>query len=271
MRKLRRFGVLAIAIAGGYLACLAVLGVVLQGVVSRRIADRLAAALDARVTVGSASVGLVTGEVELRNVHVEREQGGHLELDIELVHADVAVLGWAVIDREPEHVRVRKARMSLSAPGALSLPERPERPPMRVGGLHLEDVTLALMPTALLPGLGRIEVSVAEARTGPVELRSSIDWVFAVRELRATAELPGGIMDQASVHYGQGQLTIGGSIFGSTPMTVPFELPRPDPDALEQDKLRVLARAIIEQLAVKGSRIWLERKLMDKALDLLAP
>src|SRR5690606_19552738 len=104
MRKLGWLGVILAGIVAGYAVLLVVLGAVLDGVVAERVRARMAAALDAEVTIGGVEVSLLGGFVELRDVRVVRASGGHLELGIEEIGVRVAPLGWAVIRREPGEV-----------------------------------------------------------------------------------------------------------------------------------------------------------------------
>jgi hypothetical protein len=276
MGKLRRFMVLALAVWGTYLLLLIGLGVALRGRVAERVEQRMAAALDAEVEVGRVSLSLLTGSIELGDIRVERRQGGHVAIQIERIEVDVAPLGWVIFDREPEHVSVRGARMSVDAPGVLTLPEQPERPPLRIGGMYLEDIRLEMKISDWLPGLGRIEVAIDRGRAGPVALQGSLDWVFAVRELNASAELPGS--RQVTIDYGEGTLRLGGGPLGSLgslgslgarPVSVPFELPAPPPGAPEAEKIRILGHAIIKAVGYEVSRRWLEYRTREKLRELL--
>jgi hypothetical protein len=273
MGKLRRFMVLALAACATYALLLVGLGVALRGCVAERVEQRMAAALDAEVEVGHASLNLLTGSIELGDIRVERQQGGHVAIQIERIEVDAAPLGWVVFDRVPEHVNVRGARMSVDAPGVLSLPEQPERPPLRIGGMYLEDIRLEMKIIDWLPGLGRIEIAIDRGRAGPVVLQGSLDWIFAVRELNASAELPGP--RQVTIDYGEGTLRLGGGppgspgFLGARPVSVPFELPAPPPGAQEAEKLRILADAIIKAVGHEASRRWLEYKTREKLRELL--
>lgn len=267
MGKLRRLGMFALAVSGGYVLLLLVLGFALRGCVAEQVEQRMAAALDAEVEVGKSSPGLLLGSIELGDIRVQRENGGQVNIEIEHIEVDVAPLGGVVFDRVPELVVVRGVRMSVDAPGVLTLPERPERPPLRLGGMVLEDIDIEMSAIDSIPGLGRARLVIDQARTGPVELKSTLDWIFAVRQLNATARLPGSI--EVSVRYGEGTLELGGGLFGSTPVSVPFELPAPPPDALEAEKIRILVAAIIKAAGHEVARRWLEYKARDRIRSLL--
>lgn len=251
----------------GYLLLLVGLGALLEEVVIDKVEERMALSLDANVEVGGASVSLLRGRLELRDVLVdrmeriegaERRRGGHLELGITHVTVDLAPLGWMVIDPEPSLVQVRGVEVSLSARGALTLPQRPERPPLRLGGMQVQDVNIAAMPTALLPKLGRLELHVDEARTGPVEVRSALDWLFALHSLhaRATLSLIAGPDAPVEVHYQDQRLRVSAEILGAEPIDVPFVMPVPEPDDLELDKLRLLVRAVMQSVGKEaGARM----------------
>jgi hypothetical protein len=267
MGKLRRLVVFALAACGAYLLLLVGLGVAVRGCVAERVEQRMAEALDAEVKVGSTSLNLLSGSIELRDIRVERHSGGHVAIHIERIAVDVAPLGWVAFDRDPEHVDVRRVRMSVDVPGVLTLPEQPERTPVHTGGMYLEDVMLEMRVIDWLPGLGRVEMAIDRARTGPVALQGSLDWVFAVRELNASAELPGPV--DVTIGYAEGMLGLGGGLFGRRPVSVPFDLPVPPPDAPEAEKIRILVNAMIKAVGYEASKRWLEYKAREKLRELL--
>src|SRR5688500_7775929 len=157
-RRRRRITVVAVALIGAYLGFLALGGLVFGGCVEERARERLARALGAEVTIGSTSLSVWRGELELEEVVALRKDGGALELRIDSVEVDVAGWGAVIVDRDVDRVHVRGAHMMLSARGLADVVriER-TREPVLIGELVVEDATLAIMPTAFLPGLGRVE------------------------------------------------------------------------------------------------------------------
>lgn len=257
MRKLLIGGLTALV---SYVLLLVVLGFAVQGCVSDRMRARLAESLDADVTIESTSVSLLRGTVELRGIHIVRERGGHLELTIDRLEADMASWGWMAFDRDPRAVRVRGAALSISGAGALASREHEHRP-VRVGSIDIRDATITLMPTAHLPTLGRVELAIAHAHTGPVTLTTGVSWVFALEALAATARLPGDV--SVAVGYAGQQLSVGAGLFGSDPIAVEFPIPKPDPATLEVAQLAELAKALGKAVLKEGARDWLRRKLSD--------
>ena len=239
---LRRLLVVA---AGSYLLFLVLGGVLLRGCAERRAVDRLARALDAKVTIGDTSLSVWRGRVVLEDVVVTREHGGALDLRIDEIDADLAGWGWMAFDRSVDDARVRGARMSVSARGLAEAAAREREPSdLTVEHLVIEDAEMAVMPTALLPGLGRVEARVARAEASDVTVSSAVSWLGGITALDGGVKLPGGI--DVGAAYADGGMVVRGSLFGSTPLTIPLELPTLDPRAYEADQLRALAMAVLK-------------------------
>jgi hypothetical protein len=261
----RRLLVIAAGVIGGYLLVLLLLGWVLGGCVKDRVQERLAASLDAEVDIGDVSVGLIRGTIEIRDLHIHRERGGDLDIRIDAVDADVAALGWVLFDRDPDRVEVRGVTMVVSGRGALAMRD-PDLEPMHIGELVVEDARISLSPTLLLPTLGKVDIVVDRARTGGFTMHSGVSWVFALRELAARAELPGGL--SGTVSYANSRLAVGTGL-GPAALEVAFEMPRPDPEQLEIAQLGELARALGRALLEGAARDWLEDRAKEKVKDLL--
>ncbi len=258
VRPAARIGLGLAVAAGAYLVVLVVIGWIAGGVVAGQIRSRLAGSLDATVTVGDADVGLVGGAVVIRDLRLERDRIDTLVLDLERVDVDVAPLGWVLIDRDPRHVRVRGGRLTISGAGALALPPRPARPPVRVGGLTLENAVIDLMATGYWPGLARMIITIERATAGATTLRTGLSWLFTLEELVARLDLPAGVTVRLT--YRGGKLSAAGGFFGTTPVTIPFELPRLD-DRDEVDQLIALGKQLGKQLAIERARRWLGSQL----------
>ncbi|HTM19091.1 MAG TPA: hypothetical protein VL172_01235, partial [Kofleriaceae bacterium] len=115
-----------------------------------------------------------------------------------------------------------------------------------IGELVIEDARISLSPTLLLPTLGKVDLVIERARTTGFTQRSAVSWVFALRELAARAELPGGLA--GSVGYRDRHLSIGGAGPGAFTLEADFDLPRPDPTQLEIAQLGDLARSLARTL-----------------------
>ncbi|MBE7447690.1 MAG: hypothetical protein HS111_01995 [Kofleriaceae bacterium] len=75
--------------------------------------------------------------------------------------------------------------------GALALPPRPARPPVRVGGLTLENAVIDLMATGYWPGHRPQIITIERATAGACTLRTGLSWLFTLEELVARLDLTG--------------------------------------------------------------------------------
>lgn len=241
-RRRRTLGILVGSLAAGYLGLLALGGVILRGCVEERARQRIAEALDAEVTIGSSSFSVWRGRVELEDVVAVRQRGGTIELRVDAIEAELAGWGRVLVDRDVDRAVVRGARLSLSARG-LAAVARGERTPLEIGELVLEDARFAVMPTALLPGLGRVEATVARAVARPAQLTGGLSWLDGLAELDASLSAPAGLA--VSTRYRPGSLALSGSWFGSRPITIPFRIPDLDPEDDEIAQLRVLVAEVV--------------------------
>lgn len=241
-RRRRTLGILVGSLAAAWLGFLALGGFMLRGCVERGARERIAAALDADVTIGATSFSVWRGRVELEDVVAVRKHGGAVELRIDSVEADLAGWGWVLFDRDIDRAAVRGAHLSLSARGLAAVAQR-ERHPMAIGELVVEDSSVAVMPTAFMPGIGRVEARLARAVARPANLTGGLSWLDAVVELDATVSAPAGV--SVTTRYRPGSLALSGSWFGSAPITIPFEIPDLDPDDDELGQLEVLVSEVI--------------------------
>ena len=227
--------------------------------------DRLARALDAEVSIGHTSLSVWRGRVVLEDVVARRVEGGARELVARAIEVDVAGWGAVLVDRDIDRVAVRGARMELSARGLAELATRPrrQRKPISIGQMVIEDMTLAVQPTALLPGLGRVEAVVTAAEASNVELSSGLSWLRGTSRLEGRASVPGGIA--MGMAYRTDRLTLTGGPLGPLPITVPLHMPVLDESASELDYLRALATGVMR---AAGARL-LSNKAVDSALGTL--
>jgi len=263
---MKRYLLVAVGAVAGYLLLLVLVGFVLDGYVQRKVRDRLSDSLQADVEIGEASVSLLRGKVSLRGLKIERNRGGTILIEVDSVDANIARLGWSMFDNEPRSVAVRGMRITLSGRGAWALRDR-ESEPMRVRELLIEDATVSIMPTTLLPNLGRLDLRVERARTGPVVLGSGVSWIFELEELDASADLAGHV--NLGVGFADEELTLTGGLFGSRAITVGFTLPEPDPNALEGRQLLQLAKQLAKALVTDVAKGWFDRQIRDRFKDLV--
>jgi hypothetical protein len=93
---------------------------------------------------------------------------------------------------------------------------------------------------------------VAKARARNVELADAMSWLYKTHALDADLHLPGAL--DFGLQYGEKSLSVSGSIMGSTPITIPFIWPSPDPDKLELSQILSLAKDLIVRLAPEIAR-----------------
>jgi hypothetical protein len=241
-RRRRWLGMLVGSLAAAYLAFIALGGLLLRGCVEDRARERIASALDAEVTIGSSSFSVWRGRVELEDVVAVRKRGGAVELRIDSVAAELAGWGLLLFDRDVDRASVRGAHLSLSARGLAAM-AKGGREPLEVGELVVEDSSVAVMPTALVPGLGRVEARLTKATARPARLTGGLSWLDQLMELDATLSAPAGVA--VTLRYRPGALALSGSWFGSTPIEIPFAIPDLDPEADEIEHLRVLVAEVI--------------------------
>lgn len=254
VRRIHKIGLGVGGAVAGYLLALVVVGWLLGGVVARSVRERLADSLDAEAEVGGASVSVLRGAASVRGIEVRREHEGHLTLDVDELALDLAPLGAVLWDREPRQVWVEGGRLEVSGLGVLRLPPRPRHPPIRVGELVLDDCALSLVASGLWPGLARVDLTIERARSGATVLRTALSWLFTLEELVARVELPAGVTVRLT--YRGGLLSAAGGPFGSTPVQIPFVLPRAD-DTDEVEQLARLGKELGKQLALAQARRWL--------------
>ena len=245
-----------------WLAALLVLNVVLFGGTRRRIAERLGDSLQALATIDRGSLALIRGGIDLEDLMLRRDDlVGHLSITASRIHCELPPLGLALVDRDCRRLLVRQTRLEVSTAALFKL-HRPKRPPLRVRNIVIEDARLEFSPSAFLPSLGRIAIAIERAEAGPTVLKTPLSWIFALRELRATLELPGGVTLRLS--YEGGQLRVSGGLFGATPVALPVSLPIADvaDDAgAEIAKLIALGKDLAERLVVVKAEDWLRSKL----------
>jgi hypothetical protein len=267
MQRLRR---LLLGLFAVYIIVLVAGGWALRGVIESRVRDRLSRALDVdEVTIGSCSFSLWRGHLSLGDVKARRSEGAPIELRLGDVEVDIAGWGAVLFDRGVRRVTVHDLDLEVSARALAELVrrERPERRPIEIGELVVEQATLAVAPSALLPGVGRVEARITRATASDVTVGSAVSWLGGLAELDGEVAGPAGL--SLAVQYKPGTLSLRGRMVAETGLTVPFTMPDLDPAADEIEHLRALAVAgmraagglIASEAAKDGVRRLLERLL----------
>jgi hypothetical protein len=184
---------------------------------------------------------------------------GHIAITVPSLTCALPPLGLALIHSDCRDLALRDARFELSSAALFKLP-RPKRPPLHVDHIIIDDARLELLPSAIVPDLGRIAIAIAiaHADAGATTFKTPLSWLFALRELRATVELPAGIT--LSLTYDRGELRVAGGMFGATPIALPVALPvvdiSDDPRA-ELAKLVDFAKDVAARLVTRKAESWL--------------
>jgi hypothetical protein len=223
-----------------------------------RIAQRMGESLQASATIERGDLALIRGSLELSGIAVRRDDVvGHIAITVPSLTCALPPLGLALIHSDCRDLALRDARFELSSAALFKLP-RPKRPPLHVDRITIDGARLELLPSAIVPDLGRITIAIAHADAGATTFKTPLSWLFALRELRATVELPAGIT--LSLTYDRGELRVAGGMFGATPIALPVALPvvdiSDDPRA-ELAKLVDFAKDVAARLVTRKAESWL--------------
>ena len=245
-----------------WLVVLSVLGFALGGRQERGTKSRLAESLLAQVTIADSDLALIRGRWKIEQLSLRRDDTvGFLGLDVATVRCELGPLGWALFDRDCSELAVRGVKLQVSTM-ALFKVKRPKKKPIRADKLIIDDATLVFLASAFAPTMGQVAIQIEHAESGPTLLRTPLSWLFTLKELRAKLDLPANV----TVHlkYENGILTVAGSVFGTTPVELPVQLPVADltKEAHEESRQLVqLAKDIGSRLVARRAQDWLESKL----------
>lgn len=251
----------AVGAAFLWIVVLVILGVALGGRVAGRVNERVGDSLAATVTVESSSLALVRGRLELTGFKVRKDDLGHLAIDVADIRCELPPLGLALLDRECRDLVIDKVRLEVSTLAVFKF-KKPKKKPLRVRRVEINDAILAFSPSAFLPELGKVEIKVDYVEAGETVFKTPLSWIFSMKELRATLDLPAGIV--IKLHYKDGVLRASGGVFGSTPVDLPFSIPitgEGDDAQTEMRKLVELGKLLAEELVEKTAKDWLRSKL----------
>jgi hypothetical protein len=259
---LKRAFKVAAAVVVGWIAVLFLLGFALGSRQERKTTDRLAESLQALVTIETSDLALIRGRWTLERLAIRHDDAlGKLSIDVAGVRCELGPLGWALISRDCSELAVSGVRMEVSSI-ALFKVKRPKRKPTFADRVVIDDAQLVFMASAITPSIGRVEIAIEHAESGPTRLRTPLSWLLTLEVLRAKLALPAGVTLYLS--YQHGVLTVAGSLFGSTPVELPVQLPllTTAQDAHEEmQQLVELGKDIAERLVAKRAQDWLESKL----------
>jgi hypothetical protein len=253
---MKRAAIGVVGAIGAYFLALLLGGWLGAGCVAERIDSRLEQALGTEVEIGSASVALIRGKIEISDITIRRTDLGQAEFHVESAELDVAPMGGVLFTRSTSAVRIGEASGEMSAIGALGT-LRAKTTPIAIGDLTIEHGTLSAAPTALLPGLGKVVVDVRNVIALDVELSHALSWLPKAVQFESSVKVPGGI--EIDADYADGKLGLAGSMFGSDKMTVPFRIPVAT-DGAEIGQMIAVAKALVRSVG---------KELIDDKIDKL--
>ena len=228
----------------------------------RRVGERVGESLGAKGSVAVTDLALVRGYVQMDHLDVQRDdEVGKLSLKVDAIRCDVAPLGWALVDSTCDVLAVRGMRLDASTDKVFHV-ERPRRAPIHARAMIVDDAQLTFAPSAFAPKLGRIAIRVDHAESGDTVFRTPLSWLFSLRELRASIDLPAGITVQLAYH--DGKLSAAGTLFGSSTVTLPVTLPQAGSltdGRAEIHALVELGEDLAEKLVTRRAEDWLRTKL----------
>lgn len=258
----RRLLKYAAGVLVAWMALLVVLGFLLNSRTRDNVATRIGESLGSTADVADSNLALVRGSLTLESLAVRRDDlVGKLALDVAELRCDLPPLGWSMFDRECRELRVTGVKLEVST-FALFKIQKPKRSPLRAREVVIEDATFVFLPSSMIPSLGRTQIKIERAIAGPTTFKTPLSWLFALRELRASIDLPPGITVQLA--YADGVLTASGSLFGSKPIALPVTLPvasLADDGKAELEKLVALGKRLAEELVLQRAKDWVDSKL----------
>jgi len=241
-----------------WFGALLVLDFALEARQTQGASTRLGESLHATATIDAADLALISGNLTLDGLRVRRDDVvGHLAIDVADIRCELPPLGWALVDGTCRELAVTGTRLDVSAAALFHL-ENPKRPPIHTEHVVIDDAQLTFAPSAFAPNLGKIAIAIEHAEAGPTTFRTPLSWLFALRELRASIELPAGITLRLHVH--DGKLAAAGTLFGASEVEVPLELPAASTAQDAQGEMAMLAetgKKIAAALVEKRATDWL--------------
>ena len=259
---MRRVALVAACVIAGWLLVLVVLDAALAGREQRHIEERVGESLQATAQIGDADLALVRGRLLLDQLSVRRDDVvGHLALDVAQVRCELAPVGVALVDHDCRELAIHGMKLEVSSAALFKL-QHPARRPIRASSVVIDDAELAFAPSALVPNIGRVAITIEHAEAGPTVFRTPLSWLFGLTELRARIALPAGIT--MHLRYADGKLSAAGSLFGSTPVTLPVQLPVAAAAHDAHEEIAALVqwgKDLAEALVAKRAEDWLRAKL----------
>jgi hypothetical protein len=260
--RTRRVLLAIAAFAVAWVVACVIIGFAYESRVTGRVTEQLGESLKADATIDSADLAMLRGALRMDRLAVRRDDAiGKLTLDVAEVRCQLPPLGGALFDRECRELAVRGAHLEASAAAVFQI-KNPKRPPIHARHLTIDDAVFAFAPSAILPNIGRIEIHIDHAEAGATTFKTPLSWLFALETLRARIDLPAHVTVELA--YDGGTLSAMGTLFGSTPVSIPLALPEPRGDAHDEVRdLVSLGSDAATRLVAKRAEDWLRTKLSN--------
>jgi hypothetical protein len=257
----RILGAIAAMLIVVWLVLLAVLGALQGQRIAGQITERVGESLVGSARIDDADLSLLRGDLRLDRLTVHRDDlTGHLAVECRELHAELAPLGWALVDPDVRTLALRGVRLAVSSAAMFHL-RRPKREPIRAAHVVIDDAELRFDPGAFAAGIGAITIRVEHASSGETVLRTPLSWLLDLDELRAELDLPAGL--HVRLVYARGSLTASGSVFG-TAVTIPLTLPGQQATSDNQHEvaqLVALGKDVAERLVARRADDYVDRLL----------
>lgn len=235
---------------------LIVAGYAAAGCQQRKIEARIATAFEGDARFGDAQLSLLRGSFGGDDLAIKKTSPlGTMTVTVGRLEADLAPLGWALVDAHMRELRLSDVELAASS-FELLRPRNRGGKPFAVDGLVLDNVHFVTPSVPLMPALGALEVTIDHARCGPTVLRTALSWVFSVEELVARVDVGGGVT--VRVDYRGGNMKASGGVFGGGWVDVPFTIPVVEP-AHELEQLARMGVDLAEKMTVQQAEGLLER------------
>ncbi|MFT3693205.1 MAG: hypothetical protein QM831_08690 [Kofleriaceae bacterium] len=256
----KRFAIGGVIVIAVWLIALLIIGAIVGSRTATTTKQRIAESLHGSASLDDADLALIRGRLEMKHLAVHRDDlVGHLALDVQDVDCELAPLGLALFDRSCHSLAIRGIRLDVSTAALFQL-KHPKQNPITADRVTIDDAVFSFSASALLPELGKIIITIDHADAGVTTFKTPLSWLFSLENLRAHIDVANVTV---YLTYANGSFGASGSLFGSTPVVVPLQLPVATilDGKAELALLIKTGEDLAEQLVQKRAEDWLRTKL----------